>query len=448
MSRKFGVGRLELGMWRRENRDRRLEIKMGGLGRVCFKSAVLIFLLGMTVAHVSGQQVMSLEQIIKEIENNNPSLKAFDNRIKSEDAKVEGAGAWMAPMIGAGTFMTPYPGQNMVGEGDKGALMISAEQDIPNPAKLKARKEYLKTQSQTYFLGKTERFNELRAKARSMYFDLLVANKKIKYQKESQQIMQTMKKLAEIRYPYNQSSLNQAFKAEGRRYEAENMVLMTETEIRSKKIALNSLMNRNPQSPLEVDTNYSVSFNPLANLDTAYLAETRSDILHMQHNIHAMEVNINQMKQEAKPDFRLRFDHMANYSAMMPSQFTIMGMISIPIAPWSSKMYKSGIKSMKYDIIAMQQEKQAMVSEMFGMAKSMENDILSMQKQLNNYENKILPALKKNLNISMLSYQENKMDLNSVIDGWEALNMAQMNYLEQLRKYHQMIVDYEKGIER
>jgi len=103
---------------------------------------------------------------------------------------------------------------------------------------------------------------------------------------------------------------------------------------------------------------------------------------------------------------------------------------------------------MKYYIIAMQQQKQAMVSEMFGMAKSMENDILSMQKQLSNYEKKILPALKKNLNISMLSYQENKMDLNSVIDGWEALNMAQMNYLEQLRKYYQMIVDYEKGIER
>jgi outer membrane protein TolC len=47
-----------------------------------------------------------------------------------------------------------------------------------------------------------------------------------------------------------------------------------------------------------------------------------------------------------------------------------------------------------------------------------------------------------------LSYQENKSDLNTVIDAWEALNMAQMNYLNQLEKFYQMIVDYEKNIER
>jgi hypothetical protein len=52
------------------------------------------------------------------------------------------------------------------------------------------------------------------------------------------------------------------------------------------------------------------------------------------------------------------------------------------------------------------------------------------------------------LKVSILSYQENKSDLNTVIDGWEALNMAQMNYLNQLEKYYQMIVDYEKNIER
>ncbi|WP_256013490.1 TolC family protein [Desertivirga xinjiangensis] len=407
-------------------------------------AAVLFFISTRSVA----QNIMTLDQVLKEIESNNPSLKAFDNQIKSEDAKVAGAGGWMAPMIGAGTFMTPYPGEGPVSDMNKGAFMVSAEQDIPNPAKLKARKEYLKTQAETYFLGKTERFNELRAKARQLYFDLLIANKRIRFQKENEQIMLTMKKLAEIRYPYNQGGLNQIFKAEGRSYEVENMVLMTESEIRTKKIALNALMNRNPANELSVDTAYIVTFNPVPNLDTTYLAETRSDILHMQHNIHAMEANIKQMKQEAKPDFRLRFDHMSSYGAMMPKQFTVMGMLSIPIAPWSSKMYRSEINSMNYEKAAMHQQKEAMLSEMLGMAKSMENEINSMQKQVANYEKKIVPALNKNLKVSMLSYQENKLDLSAVIDAWEALNMTQMNYLDQLQKYYQMIAEYEKSIER
>ena len=406
----------------------------------------LIVLLSSTIAY--GQQIMNLEQILAEINANNPSLKSFASRIQSKDAKIEGAGSWMAPMVGAGTFMSPYTGQGMIGDSDRGAFMISAEQSIPNLSKVRAKRDYLKTQSQTYELGRNERFNQLRASAKYLYFGLLVAQKRIKFQNENQQIMQTMKKLAEIRYPFNQGALNQVFKAEGRVYESENMILMTEAEIRSKKIALNALMNRSATSEFEIETEYRVNFSPKADLDTAYLAGTRSDILHMEHDIHAMEKNIDLMRQESKPDFKIRFDHMSNYSSLMPRQFTLMGMLSIPIAPWSSKMYKSEIKSMNFEREAMRQEKSAMLTEILGMSKSMENDLNNMQHQLTNYETKILPSLQKYLQVSILAYQENKTDLNTVIDGWESINMSQMNYLDQLQKYYQMIVEYEKNIEQ
>ena len=35
-----------------------------------------------------------------------------------------------------------------------------------------------------------------------------------------------------------------------------------------------------------------------------------------------------------------------------------------------------------------------------------------------------------------------------VIDAWEALNMAQMEYLEKMGAYYKMIVSYEKEIEK
>jgi len=223
---------------------------------------------------------------------------------------------------------------------------------------------------------------------------------------------------------------------------------MTEAEIRSKKIALNVLMNRETSTPFEIETEYQVKFSPKADLDTIYLASNRSDILHMEHEIHSMEKNINLMRQESKPDFRIRFDHMSNYSAWMSRQFSLMGMLSIPIAPWSSKMYKSEIKSMNFEKEAMRQEKAAMLTKILGMSKTMENDLLNMQRQLSNYETKILPSLEKFLRASILSYQENKADLSTVIDGWESVSMSQMNYLDQLQKYYEMIVEYEKTIER
>ena len=395
-----------------------------------------------------GQLSMSLEQILEQIQSKNVRLKSYASRIQSKDAKVDAAGAWMAPMLGAGTFMTPYPFSGMMEENDRGALMISAEQDIPNPSKVKAKREYLETQSLSDVFAQSELFNQYKARAKQLYFGLLIDYKKIKFQEENKRIMETMKKLAEIRYPFNQGGLNQVFKAEGRAFESENMILMTESSIRSKKIALNTLMNRAAGLDFQIDTSFKVVFMPKADLDTSYFASSRSDILNMEHEINVMKKNIVLMKQEAKPDFRLRFDHMSNYSAMMPRQFTVMAMLSIPIVPWASKMYKSEIKSMNFEQEAMRQQKAAMLTDMLGMSRGMENELSTMQKQLANYEQKIVPSLQKYLKVSILSYQENKSDLNTVIDGWEALNMAQMNYLDQLEKFYQMIVDYEKNIER
>ncbi|WP_411273710.1 TolC family protein [Daejeonella sp.] len=395
-----------------------------------------------------AQQVLSLSQILQEIDKNNLALNAYENRIKSQDAKVEGARSWMAPMIGAGTFMTPYPGQTIEDESDRGAFMISAEQDIPNPAKTKAKAEYLTAQSSITRSEQKSLANLLRARAKELYYELIIANKKIAYQRENLAIMQTMRKLGEIRYQFNQGPLGQVFKAEGRYHEAENMILMTQSNIRSNKIALNALMYRPASSDFRIDTNYTVVFNPLPVLDLAYLSANRSDIVQMDRSITAMGLNINQIRMEAKPDFRIRFDHMSNYYSMMPRQFTIMGMLSVPIAPWSSKMYKSDIKSMNFEQEAMRQQREAMLVEMLGMTKSLESELNSMQKQLGNYEDKILTALNKNLKVTMISYQENKADLNTVIDAWEAVNIAQLNYLEQLQKYYKMIVEYEKNIER
>ena len=132
----------------------------------------------------------------------------------------------------------------------------------------------------------------------------------------------------------------------------------------------------------------------------------------------------------------------------MPSQFTAMGMISIPIAPWSSKMYKAEVKGMQYDIQAMQKGRQAILIETRGMLAGMASQIVRMKQQLDNYESKIIPALRKNYQTLMLAYEENREQLPIVIDGWEALNMAQMDYLEKRQEYYTMIVSYEKELEK
>ena len=79
----------------------------------------------------------------------------------------------------------------------------------------------------------------------------------------------------------------------------------------------------------------------------------------------------------------------------MPNQFMLLGMVSIPIAPWSSKTYKSNIRGMSKEIDAMKSERAAILNELLGMTTNMATEINTLGKQIENYEKRITPALHK-----------------------------------------------------
>jgi outer membrane protein, heavy metal efflux system len=410
---------------------------------------IILALLLLFCISFSKAQIITLDSVLLVIDKQNPMLQTYDNKVKAMNAYAEGSTSWMAPMVGAGTFMTPYPGQNVMEDRDKGFVMLSIEQNIPNPAKLHANKSYLQSRAAIENQGRAYAFNSLRAEAKTTYYQCIVLEKKMKVLNENLALIQLMKKLAEIRYTYNQGSLGNIYKAEGRLHELENMIFMTEADIEEKKIRLKSLMNIRKETAIQIDTTTQINFKQAeSNYDTASIASRRSDVNQIDKTIQSMRYNLQLQSMQRKPDFKIRYDHMSPLGNSMPNQFTLMGMISIPIAPWSSKMYKAEVKGMQYDIEAMKKERQAVLNEASGMIAEMTAQLTRMEQQLTNYETKIIPALRKNYQTLMLAYEENREQLPVVIDGWEALNMAQMEQLNKLESYYMMIVRYEKEIEK
>ena len=401
-------------------------------------------------AYVVAQQgpVLSLDTVLKRIDQNNLLLQSYGLKAESYKHSAKAATAWMAPMVGVGTFMTPYPGQELMDDRDKGSLMFQLEQDIPNPVKLKANKRYIESKAKVENETRGITLNEYKAQAKRLYFGWLIAAQKITVLQQNEKIMQTMKKIEEIRYPYNQSKLGSIYKTTAKLEENSNMIRMQEGDIAKARAWLNSLMNKQGNAMFAIDTNYKPVFVPAAKIDTASLAMARNDIKKMEYNIQSMQLNIEAMKKQSRPDFRLRFDHMSPLTKMMPKAFSVMGMVSIPIAPWSSTMYKSEAKGMAYEIAAMNKEKAAMLQETQGMLYGMQFEIQSMQKRIEAMENKIVPSLQKTLDVNFLSYRENKMELPQVIDAWEALTMMQTNILDEKLKLYLMIADYEKELYR
>ncbi|MEX1240514.1 MAG: TolC family protein, partial [Cyclobacteriaceae bacterium] len=396
-------------------------------------------LIGVLITANVEAQVITLDSVLWLIDEQNPMLEEYDNNARALEEYASGAKGWMAPMVGAGTFMIPYRNEAIM-ESDKGSWMFTVEQEIPNPAKLKANKNYVLSKADVEQQKRAIQYNALRSQAKTYYYQWLVAEEKLKVLKENERIMDLMLKLGRIRYPYSQGSLGNIYKAEGRLSEVRNMLLMTRSDIEESSFRLKSLANIPARDSIMIDTTISVDFQGDQIIyDTAALSDRRSDVKQIEETIEVMRLNQRLQQFQAKPDFKIRFDHMQPIGNM-PSQFTAMAMVSIPIAPWSSKMYRAEVRGMQYEIEAMKKGREGILIETRGMLAGMAVQIRSMATQLDNYRTKIVPALKKNYQTLMLSYEENREQLPIVIDGWEALNMAQMEYLNKLEEYYLMIV--------
>ena len=235
------------------------------------------------------------------------------------------------------------------------------------------------------------------------------------------------------------------YKAQAKITDLKNMKLMLLSQIAESNIGLNILMNRNINVTFSIDTSIVINnYEFILSIDKASIK--RSDILSVESSINSMKLNQKYMSASKRPDFGVKAQHMQMFG--MPDEFSVMGMVTIPIAPWSSKMYKSEVKSMGFEIEAMQKEKETMQL----MAEKMGSEKLTMMRyekeQLKNYESEIIPSYYKNLETSLLAYKQNTGSFFILLDAWDMTLMKQMEYLDKLNNVLKLQAEYEFETEK
>ena len=129
-------------------------------------------------------------------------------------------------------------------------------------------------------------------------------------------------------------------------------------------------------------------------------------------------------------------------------QYSLMGMMKLPLTNWSSKMNKANIESLKWKAGALQSQKEMMANEYSGMAYSMRNELELKKKQLKLYDENIIPALKNNYKTMQLGYEQNTEELFMLYDAWETLYMTQLEYTELMNQALKIQVAIDRLIEK
>jgi outer membrane protein TolC len=393
-------------------------------------------------------QTLSLDNILSTIKTNNPQLKMYDADIQSMDAAAKGAKSWMPPQVETGFFMTPY--NTKMWKADEmnpgmGNYMLGVTQMIPNASKLKADSNLMNAMSSVEKENKNYTINQLKALAKTNYYQWLVLNKKIKIADDNLLLLDYMIKSMEIRYQYNMDKLPTYYKAKSQYSILQNMILMLKNDISQKRIMLNTLMARDKNTAFEIEETYEIKdFNSVIS-DTTSLSKNRSDVQAIEKTMEINQLKIAAEKTKLLPEFGIKYDHMFAFGTQ-PQQFSLLGMVTIPM-PWSTKMNKANINSFKIKNESLNWQKQMILNEAAGMISGMNTELTSLKKQYEIAQKSIIPALRKNYETAILAWQNNTGDLFVTLDAWEALNMAQIDALDKLQSILAAQVEIEKQLE-
>ena len=422
-----------------------IQLKKGNRQKEIGNSLIAICIL--LIAHCllpfsSSAQILRLDTVLNRIEKNNPMLKMYDEQINAVNNYSQGANSWMPPTLSTGPWQTPYKSFR------DGMWMITGEQMIPNSKKQKANYNYMQGMAPIEQQGKAAKKNEMFTMAKQNYYEWVVLQKKYIVLLQTDSLLNYMVQVAQLRYTYNKEKLNNIYKAQADLYELRNMETMLLGDMKMKNVELNTLMNLDKSSMFDIDTNLLSHTYELQLPDTTLISSSRSDIKQFDASIGMIKLQQQYEKSKRLPDFGISISHMQTYSVMpMPNLYSAMGMITIPIAPWASKEYKSNIKGLDNTANAISFQKQSLINETAGLIASLQTQIKSTKQQLNNYNRNIIPTYYKSYQTSMIAYEQNTEDLFVVLDGLKMYRMSKINELSQLNTLLKLQVDYEKEME-
>jgi outer membrane protein TolC len=413
------------------------------------KQLIIFFTIAL-VHSAQAQERLTLNQILPAISANYPELKSYDAQIKSLDEAARGAKNWEPPLVSTGLWMTPYntslwKKQND-GSSGMGQYMISGEQMFPNKKMQNAEQKYMESMSSIEREKKGASLNMIYAQAKSDYYQWIIIKKKLDVLQQDEKILDFMIKNAELRYKNNLGKISAYYKAKASLGSVESQRIMLENQMAQKRIAINTLMNRDKYIVFDIDTTYTIKNYAVAEFDSSDFINSRSDIKAIERDIQNASLQQELEKAKLKPTFGLRFDHMFGFGGL-PMQYSIMGMVKLPMASWSSKGSKANVESLRWKVESLNLQRETMINEASGMVAGIKNEFISRQKQIKLFEDNIIPALRKNLQTMQLGYENNTEELFTLYDAWQTLNMTQLEYLDQLQQLILMQVEMERILE-
>ncbi len=406
----------------------------------------LLFLLMAMIIFIASNNIkaQTADSLVAEALRNNVELKSLSYRIEAAKYRAESADNLPAPTLSVEFAQLPFSSADIFSQPVSQNLSLS--QMFMLGGKIGAMTEVERKNALVEKDGYKIYRNNLIAQVKMSYYTLWLLAKKIEVQKKNIELLEDL--LKTLNTTYSVSGINQAdlltVKSEIASDKTQLVILNNQVEAESYK--LNKLLGR----PLNSDRKFDVADIPedSVRLSEKELVEklrnNNPELLKMNSMVEMNRAMVTANNKELIPDLMLQGMVMRMPKGMPVTtktdpmmitgkgsteyMYSIMASISLPFAPWSINKIKAkeeelyaGISGIEYEKSDMQREMEAKLKE----ALVKYNTAVDLEKL---YSKEVVPLYNQAAGAQVSAYQNNKTNVNAVIDIYRMLLMQKMNY--------------------
>jgi outer membrane protein, heavy metal efflux system len=381
-----------------------------------------------------------LEQIALQA---NPEIRLAVRKVVTAESHISGAGALEDPSLMYRGWQVPL---RQPWDYNAAMNMFMVGQSFPGPGKRRLRSQIA---SDSVSIAKADleaKRREISAGVRKGFYDLLRNTDELKIHDEQAAIARQGLEAARIKYSVGKVPQQDVLKAQVALSKLIEHLVMLEQDADLGRATLNTLLGRNPESPIEVTGEYQLPAQLPSVTALERLALTnRPELAARSAAITQAEDQLKLARKSYTPDFSANVGYM-----LMPTgsehrnNYMIEGSMSLP---WlNHRKHDAEINEAQSGVSEQQAEFEAARLMVFQQIQDALVRARAAKKLVDLYQNTLRPQTEAALRSTVIAYENDRTDILNLLDSQNTSLDVDYSYFRALAEFEQRMAELELAV--
>lgn len=398
---------------------------------------------GGTAAYAEQGHVVSIQELLNELLQNNPDIRAAEYRHDAATKRPSQASTLPEPMLSLTNFGVGHP-FSQLRDNDFAYQGLGFSQEVPYPGKLALAREEASREAESeremygaVVLDKT-------AQLKVAYFEWFQLTKAIEINGKNRDLLERFEKIARARYSVGRGIQQDVLKAQVEQSGLAQQLEIIEQKKATAEARIRSLLNS--ERPLGRPA--EVILSPLSAGLEEFLAsiDGQAPLLRAQQAmLDSRAVGIERSKKEYRPDFAFSFQWQKT-GGRFPDYYMATAEVKLPVYFWRKQRLAVEEAAARF-----QEARQSYASarqELVFMIKDLYLTASTSERLLALYQSGIIPQASLSLESAVAGYEVGSVDFLTLMSNFMSLLTYEMQYYEELAKHEQALARLEALLAR